>query len=1012
MELKVLGPIEVTDQGEAVPLPGGRARTVLAALALHHGHAVSVERLVAAAWGDDAPVTARAQVQAMVSALRRALGGTLRPQAIRTRQPGYALSADAVRTDLDIFVRWVAEGRREAAEGDPTEAARLLRTALGQWRGPAFDGLPSAYLEAEAARLDETRLGVLEECIGLELSLGARPDLIAEIRLLATSHPLRETGHRLLMTALRHAGRHAEALTAYQDARRVLVDELGVEPGPALRTLYQEILADGSAAPWPEPPAPDARPGSPGRIPAARAPLFGRDRDVEELVALVATRRLVTLVGPPGIGKTSVSLVVAQRLGADMPDGTWVVELEGVSRPDLVPAAVAAALGVAAGPGKTLTEALTAGLGPRVALLVLDNCEHVLDACADLADTLLARCEGLHLLATSREPLAVAGETVRTVGPLDLPPGDSAEALLGSASGRMLMDRAAARLPAFTMTDEVAPLAASVCRATEGVPLALELVAAQLRALPLNEVADRIDRQLDLLVRRRARPARHSSLRAAIDWSHQLLTGRERRVLAELSVFAGGFTLSAAEAVVAVGAGAADEADVPSDEPSGDSPGRPADRGPDPSAGGVRDIVRDLVDRSLVVADPDARPARYRLLGAVREFAAEQTVLTGSADATRQRHAVYYRSLAARIRTSVPPGDTVSMKRELRREMANLRAVLDWSFGSVDPCLGVDLVGALSWLWAGLPREGLDWVRRALARLEPEPPAARRRVLYAAGLISFSLDLDEAAGNFQEAARLAEECGDVKLQLEAFAQLSVVRCLQGRAAEAAGIAEAVLTPVLAYGTEWSVAEARVAVAIARCGLGELAGAAEQLAQAEEVFVRTGLREGLATTRWAQAEVAYHAGDSERAAALSAAALRDTALGDDLFATVCRQAQHARNLHAAGERRSAAEGLAAVLRDCADKGLWMPAVDALTTAARQEADAARSQRAATLLAAVGTLRTSTGRKPAAVEQPLLDALERRAQSELDESVLAEAQKRGAAMTTEQAICYALEPGATA
>ncbi|MFB6807084.1 BTAD domain-containing putative transcriptional regulator [Streptomyces sp. NPDC056387] len=997
MELKVLGPIEATERGETVPLPGGRARTVLATLALHHGNAVSVERLVAAAWGDGAPATARAQIQAMVSALRRALDDTLRPQAIRTRQPGYVLSADAVHTDLDTFVRCVAEGRREAAEGDPAEAARLLRTALGQWRGPAFEGMPSEYLEAEAARLEETRLGVVEECLGLELSLGARPDLVAEIQALAASHPLRETVHRLYMTALRRGGRHAEALTAYQDARRALAEELGVEPGPALRALYQEILADGSTAPLrepsaprPGPSAPGVRPGESGRDQAARAPLFGRDRDVEELAALVTARRLVTLVGPPGIGKTSLSLVVAQRAGADMPDGTWVVELDGVSRPDLVPATVAAALGVPAGPGKALTEALTAGLGQRTALIVLDNCEHVLDACADLADTLLARCGGLHLLATSREPLAVTGETVRTVGPLDVPSGDSAEALLGSAAGRMLMDRAAARLPAFTVTDETAPPAASVCRATEGVPLALELVAAQLRALPLAEVANRIDRQLEVLARRRARPARHSSLRAAIGWSHQLLTGREQRVLAELSVFAGGFTLHAAEAVVGGGGG-------------------PAGRGPGGSAVGVRETVRDLVDRSLIVADPDARPARYRLLGAVREFAAEQMALTGGAEAARHRHAAYYRSLSGRTGTGTFSGDTVSMRREVRQEMANIRAALDWSLGSGDPGPGVDLVGTLSWLWAGLPREGLDWARRALARLEPEAPAARRRVLYAMGLISFSLDLGDAAGNFQEAARLAGLCADVVLQLEAFAQLSVVRCLQGRAAEAAGIAEAVLVPVLAHGSEVAVAEARVALAIARCGLGELDEAAEQLARAEEVFVRSGLREGLATTRWAQAEVAYYAGDPGRAAALSTAALGDTALGDDLFATVCRRAQHARNLHAAGERRSAAEGLAAVLRDCADEGLWMPAVDALATAARREADAGRPQRAATLLAAVEPLRASTGRRPAAVEQPLLDAFERRVHAELDEAVLAEAQKRGAAMTTEQALRYAIGAG---
>ncbi|MFF2040948.1 BTAD domain-containing putative transcriptional regulator [Kitasatospora sp. NPDC058170] len=1043
MELRVLGPLEAAVGDRPVALPGGRARILLAVLAVQRGRSVSVEQLTDAAWGPEPPATARAQVQAMVSALRRALGaGGPGPRAaIETREAGYRLSAEAVDTDLGRFERLVLDGRAAAGGRRPAEAVRRLRAALALWRGPAFDGLASEPLRAEAARLAEGRVEVLEECLDLELALGPRPDLVAEIRAVVRAHPLRESAYRLLMLALYRAGRAAEALAAFQDARCVLSAELGVEPGAALQELHRLILTEDPALP---PAAAAVRP--PGPVPApvrsaapapaaVRAPLFGRDAEVAELAALLATRRLVTLVGPPGVGKTSLALATAQRAGGEgggsgcagdggdaggcgggagceIGGGARPVELDAVDDPELVPAAVAAALGLPAGPGRPILDALSAGLAAHDALLVLDNCEHVLEACAALADALLSRCRGLRILATSREPLAIPGESVRTVGPLEVPTRDSPEDVLRSAAGRMLVDRAVAQVPSFAVTARTAPSAARICRATEGLPLALELAAAQLRTLPAAEVAARLDRQLQVLARRRARPARHNSLRSAIGWSHRLLTEEERYVFARLSVFAGGFTEQAALAVAC----------------GGDSGGTGSSGG-----AGVGAVLRDLVERSLVVAEHDGEAVRYRLLGAVREFAAEQLAAEhraaersavepsaeqwpapdgGARAQALRRHAAHYCGLCTRVGQGAVDGSDVGLRTELRRELPNLRAGLEWALGSGarapgDPALGADLVGAMAWLWADLPREGLYWVRRALERMDPPaPPEARRHVLYAAGMISFSVDLNHSAGMLAEAARLAEGCGDVPLQLESLAQLSVVRCLQGRAQEAAAIAAGVLAPVLRHGTRQAAAQLRTAVAITHCALGDTEAAGAELARAEEVLAACGARTPLAAVRWAQAETAYYGGDPERAAALSGAALRDSAVAGDLFAAVCHRAQHARNLHAAGDPRTAARWLAASLRGCLDAGLWMPVVDALTAAAHQEAGAGRPERAVVVLAGAQALRERTGRHPAPVELPLLRALQERLREQVGEADHAHALSSGAAMGVEEVVRYAL------
>ncbi|KJY28182.1 hypothetical protein [Streptomyces sp. NRRL S-495] len=381
-------------------------------------------------------------------------------------------------------------------------------------------------------------------------------------------------------------------------------------------------------------------------------------------------------------------------------------------------------------------------------------------------------------------------------------------------------------------------------------------------------------------------------------------------------------------------------------------------------------------------------------------------------DRALRRHAEHYRAVGARVEEGAADGTDITLRASLRLDLPNLRAGLDWSLGSGDrpagdPVLGADLVGATAWLWGALPREGLHWVGRALARLEQAaPPEASRHVRYAAGMISFSIDLNASGDLLAEAARLAESCDDVPLQLEALAQLSVVRCLQGRAVEAVAITDGVLPPVLQYGSEVAAARMRTATAIAQLGAGHLDRAAEQLALAEEVLAAVGARTPLAASHWARAEVAFYGGDPAGAVLLAEASLRHTTGTDDLFALVCRRSHHARSLHAVGARRESAHRLAAVLRDCLEAGLWMPAVDALVTAARHEADAGRPDRAAVLLAGVRPLRDRTGRHPAPVELPLHRTLDEQLRTVLPAPAHADATRRGTAMTAEALIGYAL------
>ncbi|GGU90690.1 hypothetical protein GCM10010275_29490 [Streptomyces litmocidini] len=693
----VLGPtLARTPDGTDVPVGGPRVRALLTVLALRAGRIVAVPDLVDEVWhGDEPPADAPAALQALVGRLRRALGR----DRVVSAEGGYRLDARPEDVDVRRFERLAAEGLAALGAADPARAAALLDEALGLWRGPAFADLPDR--EAEAARWEARRLDARRARLDAALALDGAAAALPELTALCAAHPLDEPLQALRIRALRDTGRAAEALAAYESVRRALASRLGADPSPALRALHAELLT-------PEPPRALLR----GNLRARLTSFVGREEEIALVRDDLRGARLVTLLGPGGAGKTRLSQEAAERGTEDWPDGAWVAELAPVRDPEAVPEAVLAAVGAREtvlrgagaeelrGGGDPLARLVEHCAGRRM-LLLLDNCEHLVGAAAALAETLLARCPGLRVLATSREPLGVPGETLRPLGPL---PTGMALRLLG--------ERGAAVRPGFRVEDD--PVAAGeVVRRLDGLPLAIELAAARLRMMTLRQIADRLDDRFRLLTSgARTVLPRQQTLRAVVDWSWDLLDGAERGVLRRLSVFTGGCDLEAAEAVCAGGprAGGPHAAGPPAHEPP------------------VLDLLGALVDKSLVVAAPGEDGMRFRLLETVAEYAGERLDEAGERAATERRHLTYYRELACRTDPELRGSGQAGAIARFGAEYGNIRTALRRAVDAREEDEALVLVHSLLWYWEmrDLRADALYWAE-SVAALGPDPfgtPAA------------------------------------------------------------------------------------------------------------------------------------------------------------------------------------------------------------------------------------------------------------------------------------------------
>ena len=712
MRYSILGTTRaLRPDGSAVALGGARLRALLTVLALRPGRTVGAAALVDEVWDGDPPADAVGALQALVSRLRRVLGRA----AVESVEGGYRLAAEADDVDLHRFERLVGEGTRALAEGDAGKAVEVLDEALALWRRPVLADLPDRAVAA--AGLEARRLAARRTRLTALLALGHSEEALPELAALAEAHPIDEPLQALRIRALRDAGRTAQALAAYEEVRTVLADRLGTAPGAELRDLHTALLHPDRPAP--APPSGPATPAAPapsaprrGNLRARLTSFVGREGDIAALREDLAGARLVTLLGPGGAGKTRLSQEVAETLAEEWPDGVWLAELAPVDDPDRVAEAVLGALGaretVLRGAGAEEIRAaernaddplvrLTEHCSRRRMLLLLDNCEHVVEAAASLADHLLARCPGLTVMATSREPLGVPGEFVRPVGPLPDP-----------MALRLLADRGAAASPGFRIDADAGTAAAvaEICRRLDGLPLAIELAAARLRMLGPRQIADRLDDRFRLLTNgSRTVLPRQQTLRAVVDWSWDLLDTAERAVLRRLSVFAGGCGLDAAEEVCSA---AAD--DLPDGVDAVD-------------ARDVAALLGLLVDKSLVVAAPDgAGEMRYRLLETVGEYASERLDEAGERAVAERRHLVHFRELA---RTTGPELHSAGQRAAIdrfQREYENLSTALRHAVAARDEQEVLCLVLSLSWYWMmrDLRTDARRWAEAAAA-LGPDP---------------------------------------------------------------------------------------------------------------------------------------------------------------------------------------------------------------------------------------------------------------------------------------------------
>lgn len=739
MEFGVLGPLEVAAEGRRIALGSERQRTVLAVLLAAGGEVVSTDRLVDGLWGARPPAQAHKSLQSHISRLRRTLA-SVEPasrDALVTTGDGYRVDLVACELDAARFEELVAQAR-EARRDDPATTAQLLGEAEKLWRGAAFGELADHELvRAEAMRLEQLREAATADRVEAQLALGQHEAVLGELEAAVAADPLAERAHGQLMLALYRSGRQAEALATYRRLQQRLSDEVGIDPSAELQQLHEAILRQDAdlAAPQARPPPPPRRVAGRSQPDERSEPttsagdargLIGRDEDVAAVAALVTAAPLVTLIGAGGVGKSRLAEGVAAVVADQFDDGVAVCSLATVHDPDSAGVAVLDALGAHQQGDRSAVETLVAALGTRRVLLVLDNCEHLLAAVSQLVEAIGEHCPNVAVLATSREHLHLPGERVWQVAPLAVPPADAtATEISETPAGALFCARAEAVEPAFALTEGNAAAVGELCRRLDGIPLAIELAAARVRAMAPADLLERIDQRFSLLTAGPPhQPDRHRTLQAVVAWSYELLTEAEARLFDRLSVFAGSFPLAAAERVCA-GEPVAEEA--------------------------VAGVLGGLVDKSMVHVDRVDDRVRYRLLDTLRDYGAARLAESGDAERYRRAHAIHYLGLAETLGPRVRGSSEGEALAEIDSAVDDLRVAHAWfvATGEVDGALRMP-VALRDYILPRLRDEMVTWTERAL-----ELPGAHDHPAYPMALATAARGMTRR-GELDRARRYAE----------------------------------------------------------------------------------------------------------------------------------------------------------------------------------------------------------------------------------------------------------------
>jgi len=878
----MLGPFEVrTDDGGLADVPGARLRGLLIILALKPGHVVTKASLVDWIWGEHPPADATNALQRLVSRLRKVLPDGV----IEGQTDGYRLRVEPDAVDAVRFERLVSAGRTCTEDG--LRRVRLLREAHELWRGAAMQDVglqDSGAFDAAVARLEELRLTATEERVDAEVVLGGGAELVTELTDLVAAHPVRERLAAALMRALIAAGRQSEALLVFQRTREALADALGVDPSPELASLHVALLR-----------------GEIGRreetrntnLRAELTSFVGKGADVAAVRELIAGHRLTTLIGPGGAGKTRLATETARTLLGDLPDGAWLVELAAIGTDGDVAQSALAGLGLrdvllGEAPSASLTDRLISAIREREALLILDNCEHVIESAAAFAHQVLGECQRLRILATSREPLGITGEALWRVVPLALPAEDAGPGEIESSPAvRLLRDRAGAVRKDLATDHRTSTTMARVARALDGMPLAIELAAARLRTMSVDQLASRLDDRFRLLTggSRTALP-RHQTLRAVVDWSWALLTDAERIAARRFSVFLGGASLEAAERVCAGGAVEREQ---------------------------VLDLLTALAEKSLVLADGDSAP-RYRMTSTIKEYAGQRLAEAGESGPARQAHLAYFTELTETAEPHLRRAEQLEWLAVLEAEHDNISSAMRGALAAGEAEAAMRLAAGAGWYWwlGGHKTEGLELLTAA-ANAAGEVSDDVRALVYAL-VVHFlsggrgdehqmvewihkahrygkrsqrrhpSLEVVDALERMFQApdgfvTAFEPLLDDEDPWVRALARVHVgkVRIVLGLSGQAGLEADAYLEMALAefraLGDRFGIWFALIELADRIAVRGDLAGACDHYDQAAVALIETGAVEDVIQIRSRQAQLFWLLGDKDASAAAMAEAQR-------------------------------------------------------------------------------------------------------------------------------------------